>query len=155
MDPSGRMCETSWGLPWSLPSSLCCPSPASAWVCDSIWFPSDAGRPLDEVVKPGKRVQHAIIYMLTLLSLPGIAAPARRNRFSAALFGIWRLLDPAVYYVIQYEDRYRMPILWMTFLLGAFGGMSLLEYMLRKIPFVSDDSALLPGPRAPGTHDAR
>ncbi len=120
----------------------------------AFWFPSDAGRPLDEVVKPGKRVQHAVIYVLTLLSLPGIAALARRNRFSAALFGIWLLLYPAVYYVIQYEDRYRMPILWMTFLLGAFGGMSLLEHMLRKILFVSDDSALLPGPRAPGTHDA-
>ena len=29
-------------------------------------------------------------------------------------------LFPLVYYAVQYEYRYRYPILWMTFLLGAF-----------------------------------
>lgn len=110
-----------------------------------FWFPSDTGRPLDELLKPGRRAQYALIYGLTLLSLWGLVELARRNRLSAALFGIWLVLFPPVYYVIQFEDRYRMPVLWMTFLLGAFAVTSLSARMIRA---VSGSETGRPFPRA-------
>jgi hypothetical protein len=86
----------------------------------AFWFPSDAARPLDELLKPGNRLQAAVIYTMTILSFFGLLELAMRDRFSAWCFGVWLVLYPPVYYIVQYESRYRTPILWMSFLLGAF-----------------------------------
>lgn len=98
----------------------------------AFWFPSDTGRPLNEILRPGSRVSHAVIYTLTLLSLLGITQLALRDRFSASVFGIWLVIYPAVYYLIQYIYRYRMPTLWMSFLLGSLPSTWLLGKLSRS-----------------------
>ena len=42
---------------------------------------------------------------------------------------IWLAFFPLIYYVVQYEDRYRYPIMWITFLLGALPVSLCIEWL--------------------------
>ena len=61
-----------------------------------------------------------ILDAFTLLSVPGLFLVWRRNRYAAVLMGLWLACFPPIYYLIQFDPRYRHPILWATFLPGAF-----------------------------------
>ncbi len=67
----------------------------------------------------GRKRERLVIYLMTALSLPGIYLLYRRDARSAAILGSCLFLFPLIYYIVQFEYRYRYPILWMTFLLGA------------------------------------
>ena len=86
----------------------------------AFWFPNDTGSPVTELRKPGFRALRLVVYTLTVLSLLGLGILFRRDPVAAWLCALWLALFPAVYYAIQYIDRYRAPILWVTFLLGTF-----------------------------------
>jgi 4-amino-4-deoxy-L-arabinose transferase-like glycosyltransferase len=83
----------------------------------SFWFPTPTGNPFkDQRVSP----QMLVIWFLALLSIPGLWLLWRRNRHSAGIILLWLALFPPIYYFIQYDVRYRYPILWATFLPGCF-----------------------------------
>ena len=63
--------------------------------------------------------ERLIIYLLTLLSAVGGCLLFRRDRVSAVVCLSCLALFPLVYYVIQFDPRYRYPIMWLTFLLGS------------------------------------
>jgi hypothetical protein len=86
----------------------------------AFWMPSDVANPLHDLVNPGQRKMRGTIYLLTLLSVLGLAILYSQNRNGFVLCALWLGLYPPVYYFIQYIDRYRYPIMWVTFLLGAF-----------------------------------
>jgi hypothetical protein len=86
----------------------------------AFWFPNDTGSPVTELRKPGFRALRLVVYTMTLLSLLGLGILFRRDPVAAWLCALWMALFPAIYYAIQYIDRYRAPILWVTFVLGAF-----------------------------------
>ena len=86
----------------------------------AFWFPNESGSPVIDLVKPGFRTLRIVVYTMTLLSLLGLITLFPRDPTSASVCALWLALFPAAYYIIQYVDRYRVPILWVTFLLGAF-----------------------------------
>jgi hypothetical protein len=68
---------------------------------------------------PGRRLERAAVNVMTLLSVLGLFILYRRDSLSALVFLIILGLYPLIYYFIQYDCRYRYPILWVTFLLGS------------------------------------
>jgi hypothetical protein len=51
--------------------------------------------------------------------VPGLFILGRRDITSAGVLTSCLLLFPVIHYIVQFEYRYRDPILWITFLLGA------------------------------------
>jgi hypothetical protein len=83
----------------------------------AFWFPTPTGNPFSD-----QRVsaQMLVVWLLALLSAPGLWLLWRKDRAAAGIVLIWLVLFPPVYYFIQYDVRYRYPILWATFLPGCF-----------------------------------
>jgi len=71
------------------------------------------------VLSRDRRVERFVIYTMTLLSIPGLFVLYRRDSRSAVVCSICLAVFPLIYYLVQYDYRYRYPILWVTFLLGA------------------------------------
>jgi len=84
----------------------------------AFWLPHNSESLARDFFKEGRRERYTI-YLTTFLSIIGLWITARRNVKSAAVCAIWLCLYPIIYYLVQFEDRYRYPILWATFLLGA------------------------------------
>jgi hypothetical protein len=64
-------------------------------------------------------VQPWTVYVATVLSIPGMFMLWQRSRRAAVICGSFLVLYPPIYYVVQFDERYRFPILWVTFLVGA------------------------------------
>lgn len=85
-----------------------------------FWFPADRLPVTSAIFEPGRRRFFLSVWLMTLLSAPGFLLLLRARRYSvAAVLGAWLLLFPVIYYVIQYDVRYRIPVLWVTFMLGG------------------------------------
>ena len=54
---------------------------------------------------------------------------------SAMLCALCLGLFLLIYYAVQYEDRYRYPILWVTFLLGSLPITHFLRRLLKSLNF--------------------
>ena len=67
-----------------------------------------------------------MIWIITLLSIPGFLLMLYRRLPIAAVFGAIFLLYPLLYYVVVSEERYRLPILWLSCLTAG--------YLLTAIP---------------------
>lgn len=67
----------------------------------------------------GRRKERVVIYLTTLLSVPGLVIRYRRNIESVAILLSCLTLFPLIQYVIQFQDRYRYPIMWVAFLFGT------------------------------------
>jgi hypothetical protein len=80
----------------------------------AFWMP-----PPYSLHEPGRRLERFTIYLMTLLSAAGLFMLFRRDSLSAVVCLTCLVLFPIVYYIVQYEYRYRYPILWITFLLGS------------------------------------
>jgi hypothetical protein len=63
--------------------------------------------------------QRAVIYLMTLLSVVGLVLLYRQDLASMAVCMSCLTFFPLIYYAVEFEDRYRYPILWVTFLLGT------------------------------------
>ncbi len=83
----------------------------------AFWFPTESGS--IHYAGSGRRLERVVIYLMTLLSLEGLMILCRLDVKSAAICISCLMLFPLIYYIIQFIDRYRDPIMWMTFLLGA------------------------------------
>ncbi len=82
-----------------------------AWF---FWFPSDDG--FEGYLAQRKRF--LALHALTLLSFAGLWASWRRLA-STHVLALWLVVYPLIYYLVEFEERYRYPILWITFLLAA------------------------------------
>jgi hypothetical protein len=86
-----------------------------------FWFPTETGRFRDYLFS--KTVDFPLqpwsVYLSTVLSIPGMFMLWRRSRHGAVICASFLLLYPPIYYLVQFDERYRFPILWVTFLLGA------------------------------------
>jgi hypothetical protein len=80
------------------------------------WFPSDAG--WQGYFEQRKRF--GTLHLLTVLSFTGLWLMWRRGMPQAGLLTLWISLYPLIYYVVQFETRYRFSFLWVTYLLAAF-----------------------------------
>ena len=84
----------------------------------AFWFPTEAFS-IHYAHTSERRLERAIIYLMTLLSVPGLFILCRRDIKSAAVLTSCLLVFPVIHYIVQFEYRYRDPILWIAFLLGA------------------------------------
>ncbi len=84
----------------------------------AFWLPPATEGPYS-LVGRGRRSERFAIYLVTLLSVPGLFILFRQDSVSAIVCAICLIFFPLVYYVVEYSYRYRYPILWVTFLLGA------------------------------------
>jgi len=94
----------------------------------AFWMPPATGGPYS-LRGPGRRLERIGIYLVTPLSVAGLLMLYRRDRLSASLCLICLALFPVVYYTVQYEWRYRYPILWVTFLLGCLPITSVAQWI--------------------------
>ncbi len=83
----------------------------------AFWFPSPTGNPFEATATPRGIL---LGWFMVLLSLPGLWLMWKKNRPAAAIVLLWLVLFPPIYYVIQFDIRYRDPILWATFLPAGF-----------------------------------
>ena len=83
----------------------------------AFWFPNASGNPLQQ---PRLSRSEWITYLSTLLSVPGLMLMWGRNRAAALLMMLWLVTFPLVYYLTQFAERYRRPILWITLLSGSY-----------------------------------
>jgi hypothetical protein len=84
------------------------------------WMPTETGaRDFADYAGEGREWERFVIYLVTVLSFAGLAILFRRDVQSAVVCGLCLAVFPVVYYFIQYGDRYRYPVMWLTFLLGA------------------------------------
>jgi hypothetical protein len=91
----------------------------SAMRVAAFWEPASEEGAWWSVLGVGRRLERLPVLLMTLLSVPGLFMLYRRDRLGAWLCLICLGLYPVVYYFVQYEYRYRVPILWVTFLLGS------------------------------------
>jgi hypothetical protein len=91
-----------------------------AWY---FWFPADFGWKS----YAAQRKRFAALHLLTVLSFAGLWLAWRRRMACARVLTLWLGLFPLIYYVVQFEVRYRTPILWISYLLAAFAIQSAFE----------------------------
>ena len=74
----------------------------------------------------------------TALSTLGLLALYRRNPSGAILCATILVAFPAVYYTVLESDRYRLPIIWVTFGLAAAGLAGLFQFFAQLLLNRSD-----------------
>jgi hypothetical protein len=81
-----------------------------------FWFPSIHRWP------PFLRnpTQSRTVWALTLLSFGGLWLSFKRRVSGSAFLGILAASFPLIYYVVQFDPRYRYPILWVTGVEAAY-----------------------------------
>ena len=82
----------------------------------AFWMPTESFTIHDAI---GHRLVRFAIYLMTLLSGAGLIILYRRDVKSAAVLISCLTVFPLVYYIVEFVGRYRYPIMWVTFLLGA------------------------------------
>jgi hypothetical protein len=78
-----------------------------------FWFPVKGLAPF--------RRYPPVVWVTTLFSFFGLARLWNRNRRAAWSLGGAMLVYPLIYYIVQFEPRYRDPIMWISLLLAGFG----------------------------------
>jgi hypothetical protein len=86
-----------------------------------FWFPTDQ-TDLRQIFQDRNGFRHysLMVWLMTLLGTAGLCLLIRGdNKPLAFIFSLWLGLFPLVYYITQFDIRYRAPILWTTFLLAS------------------------------------
>lgn len=89
-----------------------------------FWFPGKGASTLRHFSWP--------VWILTLLSIPGLLRMWRRNRPATRILAWPLLFYPLIYYVMEFEPRYRDPILWITLLFAASALLLVVPARLRR-----------------------
>lgn len=109
-----------------------------------FWLPSDqADLRLILQDQSGHRRYSLIVCVTTLLSLPGVyLIVSDKKRWLAVILGLWQALFPLAYYVTQFNIRYRVPILWITFMQAGYVVISLYRRQFLASSAASEASRL-------------
>ena len=92
----------------------------------AFWFPPSSGETYS-LLGHGRTLERIAVYSMTLLSFAGLLMLYRRDQLNAILCALCLFCYPLLYYFVQYEYRYRYPILWLSFLLGSLPIAALVE----------------------------
>jgi hypothetical protein len=84
----------------------------------AFWFPQWAEK--DVGPWSPKNPAAVVVSISTLFSLLGLLFVWRKNRNAAILLLCWLIFFPPVYYMVQFDERYRQPVLWVSLLLGSY-----------------------------------
>ena len=87
---------------------------AFAWLSlarmRDFWFPQRGDHPFESIV----------IWISTLLSIPGMVLMARQRAKVSLFVVIVLMIYPLMYYIVVSDLRYRVPVLWMSFLPAGY-----------------------------------
>lgn len=98
-----------------------------------FWFPTlREGR--RHLVGSNGRWSALVINLMTVLMLPGLVLLWRTSRAGAVICGIFLGVYPLIYYVVQLIERYRLPIMWVTFILSSVAIQAAALWLWRKLP---------------------
>jgi hypothetical protein len=120
----------------------------------AFWMPSETLT--IHYAGSGRRLERGVIYLMTLLSVPGLFLLYRRNVTSAAIVTLVLAIFPLIYCITQFEFRYRYPIMWVTFLLGALPITTWARRLTLRVEKIYDIGDHVASPRATGddkTHE--
>jgi hypothetical protein len=94
---------------------------AGLWLrrAEVFWFPSSDGTPWRTLLSRKRWLWIWTVDLATLLSLPGIVLLYWKNWPAAVICAPFLLAYPITYYLIQYDARYRLPIMWVSFVLAS------------------------------------
>lgn len=84
-----------------------------------FWIPSETGNPVAEAFHPLVTRERLWIYLTTLMSIFGLLRLWRTSVAGATMCTLWLAVFPLIYYIVQFVERYRRPVLWITFLLAG------------------------------------
>jgi hypothetical protein len=79
-----------------------------------FWFPIPDGHPF----------QSTVIWISTVLSIPGLLVMMRKRNEFRMFTGFVLLVYPMMYYIVVSDVRYRLPVLWLSLLPAATFVMS-------------------------------
>ncbi len=97
-------------------------APLSAQRFAAFWFPWDPGQPLKTI-----SLGLVLTWILTALSFGGLWKLWKTNRPACIYLLMWLVLFPVSYYfIVAFEPRHRIPILWATFIPGWYYALELL-----------------------------
>ena len=86
-----------------------------------FWFPI-----------PGNRAYMTyVIWLATLLSIPGLILMAKRREPVTLFVTAVLLIYPLMYYVVVTDVRYRYPVLWLSFLPAGYFALGVLRLARR------------------------
>ena len=91
---------------------------AERFVC--FWFPSANGIFQDVLSNPRSPSSSWVLYPATVLSVPGIFLLWREHRKASWLCLSFLILFPPIYYIVDFDKRYRYPITWVTCLVAGY-----------------------------------
>ena len=107
------------------------------------WMPTETGTlQFTEYAGKDRRLERSVIYLMTLLSVAGLVMLLRRDFKIAALCASCLAVFPLIYYFVQFQDRYRYPVMWLTFLLGALPISTFARRVLLKPKVAKGNSSL-------------
>ena len=104
----------------------------------AFWVPYEFTSPWEEMKSLGRRRERLTIYVMTLLSVFGMAMLVRLHRPAFLLLASWLVVFPIIYYCAMYEDRYRYPIMWVTLVAGAYSIYVAGSRILLRVPWRAD-----------------
>jgi hypothetical protein len=84
-----------------------------------FWFPGRLSGLSEPVGARLRRVSAWAADIATLLSIFGLGFLFRANRTGFILCGSFLVVFPLTYYLMQFEERYREPMMWVIFLLAG------------------------------------
>lgn len=80
-----------------------------------FWFPSNEG--LGGYRR--ERARSLFLHIFTLTSVLGLYLSWKRRVLCLELLSVFLALFPVIYYLVEFDARYRYPILWITWILAA------------------------------------
>jgi cell division protein FtsW (lipid II flippase) len=83
----------------------------------AFWLPTESAT--IHYAGTGRRLERVAIYLMTMLSALGLIMLYQRDTRSALVCMSCLAVFPIIHYFVQFQDRYRYPIMWVTFLLGS------------------------------------
>ena len=97
-----------------------------------FWVPSltEGG---SDLAGSKRRWSALVINLMTILTVPGLVLLWRTARSGAVICGIFLGVYPLIYYIVQFIERYRLPIMWVTFILASVAIRASLVWLWRKI----------------------
>jgi hypothetical protein len=92
-----------------------------------FWLPSpldDLGREWAESTPPRRA---RVVWLSTVLMVAGLMLLVRQAPVRATVLAVPLVVMSALYAPVQFEDRYRYPILWVTFLVAGYALVAIWE----------------------------
>jgi hypothetical protein len=116
-----------------------------------FWFPSlsEGG---SNLAGSTRRWSAWAVNLMSVLTFPGLVLLWRQSRPGAVICAIFLGIYPLIYYIVQFIDRYRFPIMWVTFILASVAIRACLDWLWRRCPAAQESSFAPPSPHSAKTH---